>query len=108
MRRGRNHRQPYYVQTLQALGKFYKFTLDTKWKDLPKKTKDAILFGSGDDEIKFSYEDGVRSYDTKKPFEGVVTNIERRFPTRPKANGHVRNSASISPTCLVKPVTAIA
>jgi excinuclease ABC subunit A len=70
---------PYYVQTLQALGKFYKFTLDTKWKDLPKKTRDAILFGSGDDEIKFSYEDGVRSYDTKKPFEGVVTNIERRF-----------------------------
>ncbi|CAN5167185.1 excinuclease ABC subunit UvrA [soil metagenome] len=70
---------PYYVQTLQALGKFYKFTLDTKWKDLPKKTRDAILFGSGEDEIKFSYEDGVRSYDTKKPFEGVVTNIERRF-----------------------------
>lgn len=70
---------PYYIQTLQALGKFYKFTLDTKWKDLPKKTQNAILFGSGDDEIKFSYEDGVRSYDTKKPFEGVVTNIERRF-----------------------------
>ena len=29
---------PYYIQTLTALGKFYKFTLDTKWKDLPKKT----------------------------------------------------------------------
>lgn len=70
---------PYYVQTLTALGKFYKFTLDTKWKDLPKKTQSAILHGSGDDEIKFSYEDGVRSYDTKKPFEGVVTNIDRRF-----------------------------
>ena len=70
---------PYYIQTLQALGKFYKFTLDTKWKELPKKTQNAILFGSGDEEIKFSYEDGVRSYDTKKPFEGVVTNIERRF-----------------------------
>jgi excinuclease ABC subunit A len=70
---------PYYIQTLTALGKFYKFTLDTKWKDLPKKTKDAILHGSGDDEIKFSYEDGVRSYDTKKPFEGVITNLDRRF-----------------------------
>jgi len=70
---------PYYVQTLQALGKFYKFTLDTKWKDLPKKTQNALLYGSGDDEIKFAYEDGVRSYETKKPFEGVVTNIERRF-----------------------------
>src|SRR5882762_9219634 len=70
---------PYYVQTLQALGKFYKFTLDTKWKDLPKKTQNALLYGSGDDEIKFSYEDGVRSYDTKKPFEGVITNIDRRW-----------------------------
>src|SRR3954449_7546275 len=70
---------PYYIQTLTALGKHYKFTLTTKWKDLPKKTKDAILHGSGEDEIKFSYEDGVRSYDTKKPFEGVITNINRRY-----------------------------
>jgi excinuclease ABC subunit A len=70
---------PYYIQTLTALAKFYKFTLDTKWKDLPKKTRDAILHGSGEDEIKFSYEDGVRSYDTKKPFEGVITNINRRY-----------------------------
>jgi excinuclease ABC subunit A len=70
---------PYYVQTLAALGKFYKFTLDTKWKDLPKKTQGAILHGSGDDEIKFSYDDGMRSYETKKPFEGIITNLERRF-----------------------------
>lgn len=70
---------PYYTQTLTALGKFYKFTLDTKWKDLPKKTRDALLHGSGEDEIKFSYDDGMRSYDTKKPFEGVITNLERRF-----------------------------
>jgi excinuclease ABC subunit A len=70
---------PYYIQTLTALAKFYKFTLDTKWKDLPKKTQAALLHGSGDDEIKFSYEDGVRSYDTRKPFEGVITNIERRY-----------------------------
>ncbi|MGY4504874.1 excinuclease ABC subunit A [Bradyrhizobium sp. GM24.11] len=70
---------PYYTQTLTALGKHYKFTLTSKWKDLPKKTRDAILHGSGEDEIKFSYEDGVRSYDTKKPFEGVITNINRRY-----------------------------
>ena len=70
---------PYYVQTLAALGKHYKFTLDTKWKDLPKKTQDAILYGSGDTEIRFSYDDGMRAYDTKRPFEGVITNLERRF-----------------------------
>jgi excinuclease ABC subunit A len=70
---------PYYVQTLTALGKHYKFTLDTKWKDLPKKTQDAILYGSGDTEIRFSYDDGMRAYDTKRVFEGVITNLERRF-----------------------------
>src|SRR6201996_2605796 len=70
---------PYYTQTLTALGKHYKFTLTTKWKDLAKKTQNAILHGSGEDEIKFSYEDGVRAYDTKKPFEGVITNINRRY-----------------------------
>src|SRR6187397_2366678 len=70
---------PYYVQTLDALGKHYKFTLDTKWKDLGKKTQDAILYGSGDDDIRFTYDDGARSYQTKKPFEGVITNLERRY-----------------------------
>jgi excinuclease ABC subunit A len=70
---------PYYVQTLAALGKHYKFTLDTKWKDLPKKTQEAILYGSGETEIRFSYDDGMRAYDTKRPFEGVITNLERRF-----------------------------
>jgi excinuclease ABC subunit A len=70
---------PYYIQTLTALGKHYKFTLDTKWKDLPKKTQDALLHGSGEDAIRFVYDDGMRSYETKKPFEGVVTNLERRW-----------------------------
>ena len=70
---------PYYIQTLQALGKHYKFTLDTKWKELPKKTQDALLHGSGEDTIRFVYDDGLRSYQTTKPFEGVVTNLERRW-----------------------------
>jgi excinuclease ABC subunit A len=70
---------PYYVQTLAALGKHYKFTPDSKWKDLPKATQEAILYGSGETEIRFSYDDGVRAYETKRPFEGVITNLERRF-----------------------------
>ncbi len=70
---------PYYVQTLAALGKHYRFTLDSKWKDLPKKTQDAILYGSGETDIRFCYDDGIRAYETRRPFEGVVTNLERRF-----------------------------
>ncbi len=70
---------PYYIQTLTALAKHYRFTLDMKWKDLPKKAQDAILHGSGDESIRFVYDDGLRAYETRKPFEGVVTNLERRF-----------------------------
>jgi excinuclease ABC subunit A len=70
---------PYYTQTLDALGKHYKFTLDTRWKDLGKKTQDAILYGSGDEDIRFTYDDGARSYQTRKPFEGVITNLDRRY-----------------------------
>jgi excinuclease ABC subunit A len=70
---------PYYGQTLEALAKHYKFKLDAKWKDLPKKAQDVILHGSGEDEIKFVYDDGLRAYETKKPFEGLITNLERRW-----------------------------
>ncbi len=70
---------PYYTQTLEALAKHFRFTLDTKWKDLPAKAREAILYGSGETPIRFVYDDGLRSYETKKPFEGVVTNLERRW-----------------------------
>jgi excinuclease ABC subunit A len=70
---------PYYLQTLEALAKHYKFSLTVPWEDLPKKVKDVILYGSGDDEIKFIYDDGMRRYETKKTFEGVIPNMERRY-----------------------------
>ena len=70
---------PYYLQTLEALGRHYKFSLNEPWEDLPKKAREIILHGSGEDEIKFIYDDGLRRYETKKPFEGVIPNMERRF-----------------------------
>ncbi|HEX3651273.1 MAG TPA: excinuclease ABC subunit UvrA [Rhizomicrobium sp.] len=70
---------PYYLQTLEALARHYKFSLNDRWDDLPKKARDVILFGSGEDEIKFIYDDGLRRYETKKAFEGVIPNLQRRF-----------------------------
>ena len=69
----------YYAQTLASLSKHYKFSLDEKWKKLPKEIKDIILYGSNDDEIKFTYDDGYEKYSTKKTFEGVINNLERRY-----------------------------
>lgn len=70
---------PYYLQTLEGLAKFYKFSLATKWKELPAKTRNAILHGSGDDIVPITYDDGMRSYTVKRPFEGVIPNLERRW-----------------------------
>ncbi len=69
----------YYAQTLVSLAKHYGFSLDEKWKKLPKKIKDIILYGSDEDEIKFNYDDGYEKYSYKKTFEGVINNLERRF-----------------------------
>jgi excinuclease ABC subunit A len=70
---------PYYLQTLEALARHYKFSLNEPWEDLPKKARDIILHGSGEEEIKFIYDDGMRRYETKKSFEGVIPNMERRY-----------------------------
>ncbi|MFY0615650.1 MAG: excinuclease ABC subunit UvrA, partial [Hyphomicrobiaceae bacterium] len=70
---------PYYEQTLISLAKHYKFKMSTPWGELPKKVRDAILYGSDGEDIKFTYEDGVRTYKNAKPFEGVIHNIERRW-----------------------------
>src|SRR5208283_4696159 len=70
---------PYYMQTLEALARHYKFRMETPFAQLPEKAQRAILYGSGDDEVRFTYDDSFRSYDVKKPFEGVVPNLERRW-----------------------------
>ncbi len=69
----------YYAQTLSSLSKHYGFSLDDKWSKLSKKIKDIILYGSDDEEIKFTYDDGYEKYSHKKTFEGVINNLERRY-----------------------------
>ncbi len=70
---------PYYTQTLQALAKQYKFSMTAPWSQLPEEAQNVILYGSGEEAVTFAYDDGMRSYKTKKPFEGVIPNLERRW-----------------------------
>ena len=70
---------PYYLQTLEALGKAYGFKVGDRWRDLPDDARDAILNGTGARKIEFSYDDGLRAYKTTKTFEGVIPNLERRW-----------------------------
>jgi len=70
---------PYYDQTLQSLARHFKVSMRTAWSELPAAVHDAILNGTGEADVAFTYKDGVRSYTVKKPFEGVLKNLDRRW-----------------------------
>jgi excinuclease ABC subunit A len=70
---------PYYDQTLASLAKHFKASTRTPWHELPDQVRAAILTGTDKEEIEFAYKDGVRSYTVKKPFEGVLRNLQRRW-----------------------------
>ncbi len=69
----------YYDQTLISLAEHFGFKLTAAWSKLPKKIREMLLYGSGDEPVTMNYSDGRRSYDITKPFEGVVPNMERRW-----------------------------
>ncbi|MEO1190391.1 MAG: excinuclease ABC subunit UvrA [Pseudomonadota bacterium] len=73
-----NTSSPYYQQTLQNLAKHKKFSLTQPWSKLPQAARDLVLYGSKGVAIPMRYDDGLRSYETKKPFEGVIPNMQRR------------------------------
>ncbi|WP_333695126.1 excinuclease ABC subunit UvrA [Phaeobacter italicus] len=75
----RKGKSPYFLQTIEAIAKHYQFDKNTKWKDLPKKVQQVFLHGSGDEEIKFRYDEGGRVYEVTRVFEGVIPNMERRY-----------------------------
>jgi excinuclease ABC subunit A len=70
---------PYYTQTLEALARHYGFKMSSAWNDLPENAREVILYGSGEEVITFQYDDGLRNYKTRKAFEGVIPNLERRY-----------------------------
>ena len=70
---------PYYTQTLESLAEHFGFSMNDPWHDLDAEAQNSILYGSNKEPIKFTYDDGTRSFKTTKLFEGVVGNLERRY-----------------------------
>ncbi len=75
----RKGKSPYFLQTIEAIAKHYEFDKNTKWKDLPAHVQQVFLYGSGDEEIPFRYDEGGRVYQVSRVFEGVIPNMERRY-----------------------------
>ena len=68
-----------YIQTLQSLGKHYKFDIDDKFSNISDEVKEKLLYGSGDEKIEIVYNDGTRVFRTNKAFEGIIPNLTRRL-----------------------------
>ena len=82
--KGWDRRNGYYFSMLESLARHYKFDIDAAFDSLPVAVQQAILQGSGEEEIKFSYvmDSGVsqgKKLSKKHPFEGIIPNMARRY-----------------------------
>ena len=75
----RKGKSPYFLQTIESIAKHYGFNKNARWKELDPKIQEVFLRGSGKEEIKFRYDEGGRVYQVSRPFEGVISNMERRY-----------------------------
>ncbi|MDD3444351.1 MAG: excinuclease ABC subunit UvrA [Zavarzinia sp.] len=69
----------FFTQTLESLARARNFSLNKPWRELPEKVRDLLLHGSGREPITMTYQDGTRRFETVKPFEGVIPNLQRRW-----------------------------
>ena len=74
-----NSSSKYYIQTLESLARHFHFSLDEPFAKLDEKVQSVILMGSGKESVVMTYDDGLRSYRTQKPFEGLIPNLTRRY-----------------------------
>ena len=80
--RGRDRNTGYYFSMIKSLSNHYKFDVEIPYKDLSKKIKKILLFGSGKEKIRFSYASfRGRKMSIKKThaFEGIIPNLDRRY-----------------------------
>jgi excinuclease ABC subunit A len=75
----RKGKSPYFLQTIESLAKHYEFNKNSRWKDLDPHIQQVFLYGSGEEEIPFRYDEGGRVYQVTRTFEGVIPNMERRY-----------------------------
>ena len=79
-----DRRNGYYFSMLESVAKHYKFDVEQAFEDLPEAARQAVLYGSGTEDIKFNYTMESGAFEGKKltkkhPFEGIIPNMQRRY-----------------------------
>ncbi|MGV3728448.1 excinuclease ABC subunit UvrA [Hydrogenophaga sp.] len=82
--KGWDRRNGYYFAMIESLAAHYRFDAEAPWESLSAPVQQVLLYGSGEEEVKFSYalESGERAgkkVSKKHPFEGIIRNFERRY-----------------------------
>ncbi|MDF1486002.1 excinuclease ABC subunit UvrA [Ramlibacter sp. H39-3-26] len=82
--KGWDRRNSHYFALIESLARHYRFKPDAPFEDLPAEVRHAVLYGSGAEEIKFSYtlesgQSAGRKVSKKHPFEGIIPNLQRRY-----------------------------
>ena len=82
--KGWDRRNPYTYSLIESIGRHYEVDIEQPFEELPEKVQQVLLYGSGSEEIEFTYEaDGTagkkRKVKRSHPFEGIIPNFERRF-----------------------------
>jgi len=78
-RRGGKRMVTYYKGLLRGIAAHYQQSLEKPYKDLPEDFKRVLLWGSGEAEIEFTFWRAGKMSKIKRPFEGVIPNLERLF-----------------------------
>jgi len=81
--KGWDRRNAYYFAMLESLAAHYKFDIDDAFEALPEAVQQAVLYGSGEEDIKFAYAMDAsaagKKVSKKHPFEGIIPNMQRRY-----------------------------
>lgn len=77
--KGWDKRNTFYFQMIQSLAHHYNFDIDTPFSQLTEKNQNIILYGSGKEQIEFTYLSERGSHTRNHPFEGIIPNLERRY-----------------------------
>ena len=76
-RRGAKRMIVYYKALLRGMAAHFAQSVETPWKDLPADFKEKLLLGTGEDEISFTFWRAGKISSVRKPFEGIIPNLER-------------------------------
>ena len=74
-----NPPSPYYMQVLSSLAREFGFSLDRPWHELGEEVHAIILHGTQGRPVTLRFVDGRKSYEVRKPFDGVIGNLQRRM-----------------------------